>query len=118
EENLPADYVLTARQRRRQETLRTCQLIARSFPGWTEAFCELSLRRFYTYGIAFWKECFPSSQVMVALSDGKMDAEAQRDIFFAEMLVMNQLIWGLKDAGVADNDSSLHQRNRLDKSSY
>jgi TetR/AcrR family transcriptional regulator len=98
EENLPTDYVLAVRQRRRQETLRTCQLIARSFPGWTEEFCELSLRRFYTYGIAFWKECFPSPRVMAALSDGRPDVEAQRNAFFAEIVIMNQLIWGIKDA--------------------
>ena len=97
EENLPPEYVRTARQKNRQETRRTCQLIARSFPEWTEDFCELSLRRFYTYGIAYWKECFPSAPVVAALPAEYLDIEGQRSKFFDEILLMNQLIWGLQN---------------------
>lgn len=97
EENLPPEYVRTARQKNRQETRRTCQLIARSFPEWTEDFCELSLRRFYTYGIAYWKECFPSAPVVAALPAEYLDIEGQRTKFFNEILLMNQLIWGLQN---------------------
>lgn len=98
EENLPPEYVRVARQKNRQETRRTCQLIARSFPQWTEEFCELSLRRFYTYGIAYWKECFPSAGVIVALPAEYSDIEGQRAKFFAEIVLMSQLIWGLRTA--------------------
>jgi AcrR family transcriptional regulator len=97
EENLPPEYVRIARQKNRQETRRTCQLIARSFPEWSEDFCELSLRRFYTYGIAYWKECFPSGPVVAALPAEYLDIEAQRAKFFNEILLMNQLIWGLQN---------------------
>jgi AcrR family transcriptional regulator len=97
EENLPPEYVRVARQKNRQETRRTCQLIARSFPEWTEDFCELSLRRFYTYGIAYWKECFPSGPVVAALPAEYQDIEAQRAKFFNEIVLMNQLIWGLQN---------------------
>ena len=97
EENLPPEYVRIARQKNRQETRRTCQLIARSFPEWSEGFCELSLIRFYTYGIAYWKECFPSAPVVAALPADYQDIEAQRTRFFDEILLMNQLIWGLQD---------------------
>lgn len=97
EENLPPDYVRVARQKNRQETRRTCQLIARSFPQWSEDFCELSLRRFYTYGIAYWKECFPSGPVIAALPAEYSDLEGQRSRFFEEIVVMNQLIWGLQN---------------------
>jgi AcrR family transcriptional regulator len=95
EENLPPESVRSARQKNQQETRRSCQLIARSFPDWTEDFCELSLRRFYTYGIAYWKECFPSAPVIAALPAEYSDTERQRTRFFDELLVMNKLIWGL-----------------------
>jgi AcrR family transcriptional regulator len=95
EENLPPESVRNARQKNQQETRRSCQLIARSFPDWTEEFCELSLRRFYTYGIAYWKECFPSAPVIAALPSEYSDTERQRSKFFDELLVMNKLIWGL-----------------------
>ncbi len=98
EENLPPEYVRVARQKNRQETRRSCQLIARSFPQWTEDFCDLSLRRFYTYGIAYWRECFPSAPVIAALPAEYSDIEGQRAKFFAELVVMNQLIWGLPRA--------------------
>ncbi|MDQ3233160.1 MAG: TetR/AcrR family transcriptional regulator [Pseudobdellovibrionaceae bacterium] len=96
EENLPPESVRDSRQKNRQETRRTCQLMVRSFPQWTEEFCEISLRRFYTYGIAHWKECFPPAAVVAALPDEYGDMERQRAEFFSEILVMNRLIWGLR----------------------
>jgi AcrR family transcriptional regulator len=95
EENLDVDYVRSARIRMRQESLRTAQLISRSYDAWSEDFCNHRLRRFYTYAIGFWKECFPSSQVKQAFAEEFADQNQLERKFFAEILYMNRLIWGI-----------------------
>ncbi|MFW7381227.1 MAG: TetR family transcriptional regulator [Oligoflexus sp.] len=93
EENLSLDYVRKARTQLRQESIRSSQLIARSFPPWTEAFCLQSLQRFYTYSIGFWKDCFPSAQVVKAMPEEFGDESKQRERYFKEIYAMNAIIW-------------------------
>jgi AcrR family transcriptional regulator len=98
EENLSVDYVRKARLMMRQESIRSCQLISRSYPAWSEDECLIKLRRFYTYSIAYWKECFPSVQVVAALPEEfGCSQKVLRERYFEEILVMNRLIWGPLD---------------------
>ncbi len=95
EEHLSLEYLRAARLKRRQETERTCKLMTRSYSQWSETFCLQSMIRFYAYGIGYWRECLPSSRVIEAMPEEFADIEGQRNKYFAEILIMNRLIWGL-----------------------
>ena len=96
EENLSVDYVRDARLRLRQQTIRTAELMSRTFPEISEQTCQRRLRYFYTFGIGFWKECFPSVKVVEAMPEEFADIERKRHEFFRETLYINQLLWGLQ----------------------
>ncbi len=98
EDNLPIDVLRQSRLSMRQESLRSAQVISHNFHateslGYTERECLLRLRRFYTYGIGYWKECFPSPMVIKALPDEFSDEKTQLEQFFQETLYMTRLIW-------------------------
>jgi|GEM_PF-6999096 len=95
EEHLPLEYLRASRLKMRQETERTSILIARSYSHWDENACLQNLRRFYAYGIGYWRECMPSPRVIAAMPEDFSDIENQRDKYFSEILIMNRLIWGI-----------------------
>lgn len=95
EEHLSLEYLRAARLKKRQETERTCKLMARTYPQWNLGFCLQNMKRFYAYGIGYWRECLPSSRVIEAMPEEFADIEGQRSKYFSEILIMNRLIWGL-----------------------
>lgn len=96
EDNLSVDVVRTGRQRMRQETSRTGDLMAKYFPDrWTEERAKHNLKRFYTYAFAYWRECFPTKNVEQAFPEEFSDKAKQKRVFEAELADMNRLIWDI-----------------------
>lgn len=95
EEHLSFDYLRESKLRMRQETERTCKLLSKIFAEWPEDLCRQNMMRFYSFGIGYWRECFPSPRVMAALPEEFADSQDLKAKYFAEILFINRLIWGL-----------------------
>jgi AcrR family transcriptional regulator len=95
EENLSIDFLRRSRLMMRQENVRTAQLLGKQFHTMklSEAECLQRLRRFYTYAIAFWSECFPSSLTVQALPEDFANVKEQTKKYFCEICFMSHLIW-------------------------
>ena len=96
EENLETSFLVKARARMRDQSRLSCQVLAQYYKCWSEEEVKRNLRRFYLYGVALWKECFPSPQVALALPPKYSIRALQRERFFTELHSMSQLIWSLK----------------------
>lgn len=97
EENLSLKVLRESRLAMRQESLRSAQLVSRHFQNdqLNEKECLKRLRRFYTYSIAYWKECFPSHLVVKALPEDFSSSKSQMERYFNEIHFMARLIWNV-----------------------
>ena len=93
EENLDIDYLRKAKLSMKLETSRTSELLSKVFPGWIKEDTFRNMRRFYIYGVAFWKECFPSASLQEALPEDYGSNNEQREKFFGELFYLCRMIW-------------------------
>lgn len=95
EENLSPDYVRQTRSKMQDERLKSCQLMASLYPQWSEERCLLNMRRFNTYAMAYWRECFSSTLARGASPDDlPLEPASRQQRYYEEILAMTLLIWG------------------------
>ncbi|NRA65370.1 MAG: TetR/AcrR family transcriptional regulator [Pseudobacteriovorax sp.] len=96
EENLDPEYLDSVIKARKRESIRTSQLIASTYDKWSVDETIQNMRRFYTYGVGFWRECFPSGRVIALDPLLYGNKEEQTEKFFREILVVSKLFWRIE----------------------